>query len=99
MKRLSLILAVSMFAFVAGGAVAQTLPEDKRADSGPQAANRMAEDRAVADREEPEPTVTKEWLCEAPGLDPRMASSSAASSTPPQAQCAANYASAVNWCF
>lgn len=102
MKRLSLILAVSAFAGMAGIAMAQTELEGKpRRALGIErhAIDRTEESRTRADRQDSEPTVTKGWLTEPPGVGSQVASVSSANSTPPQAQCAADYASAVNWCF
>lgn len=90
MKRLSLILAVSVLAGVAGSAVAQAGPDDragKVSDAERHVIDQTKEDRRRPDREDPEPTVTWEWLSKplgtesrnAPEIDSRMVASSAAS--------------------
>lgn len=90
MKRLSLILAVSVFAGVAGSAVAQTElggKAGKVSSAERHTSDRTEEERRRPDRQESAPTVTREWLSEPPGaecrnapeIDSRMVASSAAS--------------------
>lgn len=113
MKRLGLILAVAVFAGVAGSAVAQT-ELDGKARKVPGAerhtSDRTEEERRRPDREESAPTVTREWLSEPPGtecrnapeIDSRMVASSAASngSCPfnHPCRCAIRLASQMNDC-
>lgn len=98
MRRRSLILAMSMFAGVAGGVLAQTQPEGRAPDAERRAIDRTEEDQARAGREGSEPSMTMEWLSEPPGVDSRVAGVSAASSTPHQAQCAVAQVAAIKQC-
>lgn len=77
MKRLSLILAVSVFAGVAGSAMAQTGSDGKAgkvSDAEGHVIDQTKEDRRRPDLEESEPTVTREWLSKLPGTESRNAS-------------------------
>ena len=74
MKRLSLILAVSVFAGVAGSAVAQTElggKAGKVSSAERHTSDRTEEERRRPDRQESAPTVTREWLSEPPGAECR----------------------------
>lgn len=98
MKRLSLILAVSAFAGMAGSAVAQAEPEGNVSDSERPGMDRTEEDRPRADLEKPEPTLSTEWLHSPPGLH-RQVERFSVVTNPDQTHCATALGSAMNACL
>ena len=101
MKRLSLILAVSVFAGVAGSAVAQTDPDGrpgKTLDAEHRAIDRTEEDHTQAASENPRQAPNMEWLNSPPGVG-RSTENFSVVTNPDQSHCATALGSAMNACL